>query len=413
MPRRLPTPPSDTPLHSFEETTPPPRPVSPIESLNTLDEDDFRIRFLPSDRHTGWLCCNGKANKGGYDKHRCYNVQPAEELFITLDPAPPEDTWEEDLVGVPGSLPAEYLVRFNTASNIRPEDLEACFKLVERTSSQDYKSSSVGWSAARKRQEMADQDMKYLLLTTSDGANFTTVYRVHGFLSFMLTREDEQPVIYCYEVHLWPSLRGRGIGSKLMRLMEEIGVRAGVQGSMLTVFTKNEAAEKLYVRMGYGLHDSSPSPRRLRGGRTKIPDYLILWKTLEGEWSDEESEESSEDASTKDGNSGSDVENEIMDIKEEMDVEDKTDFKDKGMDVKYEALDVKDEDWDVCNAGLDLKHETMDMKVEGMNVDLKGEEEKVMVKIEEHDLAIEDEQEGTNTKANVEGIAVKMKIEDD
>ena len=292
MPRRLPAPPSVIPLHSFEEPSPPPRPASPIESLNTLEEDEFRIRFLPSDRHTGWLCCNGKVNKGRYKRYRCQNFQPAEELFITLDPAP-ESTAEEDLshedgdIG-PRSLPAQYLIRFNTASNIRPEDLEACFKLVERTSSLDYKSSSVGWSAAKKRQEMSDPDMRYLLLTTSDGVSFTPAYRVHGFLSFMLTREDELPVIYCYEIHLRPSLQGRGIGRKLMRLMETIGQQAGVQGSMLTVFTKNEVAKKMYERMGYEVHDSSPSPRRLRGGRTKEPDYQILWKTLEGAWSDEE-----------------------------------------------------------------------------------------------------------------------------
>lgn len=415
MPRRLPAQPSVTPLHSFEEPSPPPRPVSPIESLNTLDEDDFRARFLPPDRHTGWLCCNENVNRERYNRYRCQNFQPAEELFITLDPAPEdtleeglprEDAWDIGLAGVPRSLPAHYLIRLNTASNIRPEDLEACFKLVERTSSLDYKTSSVGWSAAKKRQEMADPDVKYLLLTTSDGVSFTPAYRVHGFLSFMLTREDELPVIYCYEVHLWPSLRGRGIGRKLMGLMEDIGKQAGVQGSMLTVFTKNETAKKMYERMGYEVHDSSPSPRRLRGGRTKEPDYQILWKTLEGAWSDGYSEESSEEASTKDEDSASDVEDEGMDIKEEMDV------KDEGMDLKYEAVNIKDEARDVWNDGLGVKHETVDMKAEGVNVNIKGEEENLTVKDEDHDVAVKDDQEIVDAKVKIEGMDVKMKVED-
>ncbi|CAF9932747.1 MAG: hypothetical protein HETSPECPRED_008443 [Heterodermia speciosa] len=394
MPHRLPKPLSDNPFHSFEEPSPPSRPVSPIESLNTLDEDDFRTRFLPLDRHFGGLCCNGKVNKGRYNRYRCQSSQPAEELFITLDPAPEdtleegisrEDAWESGLAGVPRSLPAQYLIRFHTASNIRPEDFEACFKLVERTSSLDYKASSVGWSAAKKRQEMADPDMKYLLLTTYDGESLTPVYRVHGFLSFMLTREDELPVVYCYEIHLWPSLRGRGIGSKLMRLMEDIGQQAGVQGSMLTVFTKNEVAKKMYERMGYGVHDSSPGPRRLRGGRTKKPDYQILWKTIEGEWNNGEGEESSEEASTQDGDSASEIENEGMDIEDGMDVE--------------EEIDLRDD----LNEGQDV----MDVKTGAMNVHVKGEEEKLMAKNVKLDVAVKDEHEEANTKAEVEGIETR------
>ena len=233
-----------------------PRPPSPIESLNTLTEDEFRNRFLPPDHRLG---CNGKVRRSS---------RP-EELIIT-PPAPEDNLSRVRDVNVNSS---QYIIRFNTASNIHPEDLEACFKLVEFTSSLDYKSSSVGWSATQKREEMADPDMKYLLLT--DG----TSYKVDGFLSFMLTREDELPVIYCYEIHISPDLQGRGIGRKLMGLMENIGQQAGVKGSMLTVFTKNEVARKMYERMGYSIHDSSPSPRRLRG-RIKEPDYQILWKTL-------------------------------------------------------------------------------------------------------------------------------------
>ena len=148
MPRRLPAQPSD----SLKKPSLPPRPVSPIESLNTLDEDDFRARFLPPDRHTGWLRCNENVHRGRFNIYRSQNFQPAEELFITLDPAPEntlkedlprDDAWDLGLTGVPRSLPAQYLIRLNTASNIRPEDLEACFTLVERTSSLDYRASSM------------------------------------------------------------------------------------------------------------------------------------------------------------------------------------------------------------------------------------------------------------------------------
>lgn len=220
-------------------------------------------------------------------------------MLISLDPPPSdssEDSSREDaltlgLVGVPRTLPANYLVRFATTESIREEDLEACFRLVERTSRNDYKASSMGWSARRKREEMRDEDMKYLLLTTSDGVNYSPSYRVDGFLSFMFTKEDEAPVVYVYEVHLRPSLQGRGVGGKLMAMVEDIGRQGGVGKAMLTVFARNEGGRRWYERMGYAVDEASPSPRRLRGGRTKEPDYYILSKSLKQAGAEEEEEE--------------------------------------------------------------------------------------------------------------------------
>ena len=224
-------------------------------------------------------------------------------MLISLDPPPSdssEDSSREDaltlgLVGIPRTLPANYLVRFTTPEGIRDEDLEACFKLVERTSSRDYKASSLGWSARRKREEMRDGDMKYLLLTTSDGVNYSPRYRVDGFLSFMFTKEDEVPVVYVYEVHLRPSLQGRGVGAKLMEMVEGIGREAGVEKTMLTVFARNEGGRRWYARMGYAVDEASPSPRRLRGGRTKEPDYYILSKSLDVPGDEDEDDEDEEE----------------------------------------------------------------------------------------------------------------------
>lgn len=258
-------------------------------------------------------------------------------MLISVDPPPSdssEDSSREDaltlgLVGIPRTLPANYLVRFTTPEGIREEDLEACFKLVERTSSKDYKASSMGWSARRKKEEMKDKDMKYLLLTTSDGVNYSPRYRVDGFLSFMFTKE-EVPVVYVYEVHIRPSLQGRGVGGKLMTMVEDIGREAGVEKAMLTVFARNEGGRRWYERMGYAVDEASPSPRRLRGGKTKEPDYYILSKRLEEEDEDdgeEEEEEESKDeeaTETEEEEEGHKEKREALDGKcasEEIDVE--------------------------------------------------------------------------------------------
>jgi N-alpha-acetyltransferase 40 len=94
----------------------------------------------------------------------------------------------------------------------------------------------------------------------------------------MTTYEDGKQVLYCYEIHIHPSLQGQGIGRHLMSLFEETGRRIGLEKGMLTVFTANRAAVKFYEMLGYGIDEFSPGPRKLRNGTVKEPDYLIFSK---------------------------------------------------------------------------------------------------------------------------------------
>lgn len=186
-----------------------------------------------------------------------------------------------------------------SAATISDADLEACLDLVEQTSSEAYAASGGGWSRTKKRKEMKLPDMKYLIVRgeTRPGATTATITNpveadesnpardpgtvdVLGFLSFMITYEDGKEVIYCYEIHLAPAARGRGLGGMLMGRMEEIGRLVGMEKAMLTVFKTNEAARQFYQKGGYVVDEYSPRPRRLRNGTVKEFDYEILSKKL-------------------------------------------------------------------------------------------------------------------------------------
>lgn len=121
--------------------------------------------------------------------------------------------------------------------------------------------------------------MRYLLIKavaeTKAGGE-----EVEGFLSFMLTYEDGYEVVYCYEIHLKPLLRGNGVGKQLIGMMEEAGKKAGVAKAMLTVFVENTGALDFYTKLGYGEDEFSPEPRKLRNGVVKNPTYVILSKSL-------------------------------------------------------------------------------------------------------------------------------------
>ena len=188
-----------------------------------------------------------------------------------------------------------YLICFDNSETIDDEDFERCFSLIESTSAATYKASSTGWSATKKRKEMKLLDMKYLLLKSlsqqchSVRTTGSRIGSTKGFLSFMVTIEDEHEVLYVYELHLCEELRGKGAGKWMMRQVEKIGRRAGLEKTILTVFRSNEAAIRFYRTLGYEKDKCSPEPRKLRGGKVKEADYLILSKNL-GDEVDESSE---------------------------------------------------------------------------------------------------------------------------
>ncbi|PNS21781.1 hypothetical protein CAC42_379 [Sphaceloma murrayae] len=165
-------------------------------------------------------------------------------------------------------------------------ELDACVALVKETSGEDYSNSSLGWHQQRKRTEMNDKDMKFLVVRSQAPAP-STDDTPHGgdpfggFASFMLTHEDGLPVIYIYEIHLQQHARGSGTGKMLMSLMEHIGLSVGVEKSMLTVFRRNDMAVKWYERLGYMVDKYSPQDKELRGGKVKQSDYLIMSKRLD------------------------------------------------------------------------------------------------------------------------------------
>lgn len=176
--------------------------------------------------------------------------------------------------------------------------MAACFDLVRETSAADYRASAQGWCPGRKRREMRSGGLWYLLVVVVGGRDAVSggcgggedeegeggegrgEVGVEGFLSFMLTVEDGVEVVYCYEIHLGERVRGKGVGRRLMGLLEEVGRRARVEKAMLTVFRRNERAVGFYEGLGYGVDEFSPRARKLRGGVVKEVDYLIMSKEL-------------------------------------------------------------------------------------------------------------------------------------
>lgn len=185
---------------------------------------------------------------------------------------------------------------FKASRDLSKEDLSSCFNLIEKTSRAAYEPSSFGWHPKRKRREMLEKEMKYLLVrepaasVDEKSADLREAGPVVGFLSFMMTHDSTPsvPVLYVYEVHLEEHLRRTGLGSHLMAVAESIAEKVGVEKVMLTCFLSNEKALNFYGRRGYEKDVCSPEDRQTRNKIVKV-DYAIMSKGVKRKETDDTS----------------------------------------------------------------------------------------------------------------------------
>ncbi|KAH0286807.1 hypothetical protein KCU62_g6422, partial [Aureobasidium sp. EXF-3399] len=172
-----------------------------------------------------------------------------------------------------------------------PRTPQTLFELIKHTSYEDYNASSQGWDDENKLGEMKDEDMRYLIVRLKDShqPNLEKQWSkdqkldslITGFLSFMITQEEEENVVYIYEIHISEHFRDCGLGRHLFSMVEHIGDVTEMDKAMLTVFKRNTYARRWYDSRGYSVDEISPRPRKLRGGRSIEPDYEILSKRLQ------------------------------------------------------------------------------------------------------------------------------------
>ena len=241
-----------------------------VESINALGIEDFRSRFVQEDM-----------------------------LKYQTERKDSSAAFDLSLVAADWLTPGEY---------------NASFNLIEATSRSDYESSTFGWHPRRKRKEMLEPEMKYLLVrsrgaeptiertTTKSGDVDTSVL---GFLSFMVDHDSSPsvPVLYIYEIHLAESLRGLGLGNHLMQVTERLASNMGLDMVMLTCFLCNKKAHNFYTDGGFGKDACSPADRKTRNKVVAV-DYVIMSKAapataaeprqIEDENSHERLEESNE-----------------------------------------------------------------------------------------------------------------------
>ena len=119
------------------------------------------------------------------------------------------------------------------------------------------------WTRAMYEWELQNRSVCHILVLR------TPACRVAGFCSFWLVVDE----IHINNVAIRPALRGQGIGTQLFQRVFAEARRLGARRATLEVRASNEAARRLYERLGFYVAGTRPNYY------TKpVEDALILWR---------------------------------------------------------------------------------------------------------------------------------------
>lgn len=189
-----------------------------------------------------------------------------------------------------GSPVATQSLSYVPSEDLSEEDLDSCLNLFRANMGQMYLDSSWGLDMTKKAAEFQHRKARFVLIhqinsNAEDNHDIgssdrpVTASTLAAFVHFRFEYDDNDDpstiVLYIYEIQVAEAYRRKGLGQKLMALMEQIGCAVQMSKILLTVFKKNTQAMQFYTeKLCYGVDESSPS----KFG--KFADYEILSKPL-------------------------------------------------------------------------------------------------------------------------------------
>ena len=131
------------------------------------------------------------------------------------------------------------------------DEFNVAFDLVKKNMRSLYDGSSWGWNERSKKEEMREDNARYLLA-------FNEEDKIVAISHFRFDVDDDTEVLYCYEVQLTEEVRRKGLGKFLIQILELIAMKAKMKKVVLTVFKANTRAVNFFTKMKYTIDDTSP-----------------------------------------------------------------------------------------------------------------------------------------------------------
>lgn len=91
--------------------------------------------------------------------------------------------------------------------------------------------------------------VRALIAETENGRTVGESY--YAFASMPSASGDSLPLIYLLWRHVIPRMRLKGIGTRMLEAVEQIGIESGCRGLILAITAENTHARAWYQRRGY------------------------------------------------------------------------------------------------------------------------------------------------------------------
>lgn len=143
-------------------------------------------------------------------------------------------------------------IAFHSAESFQTKYSKAAFDLLKGNMHQHYIDANWGWNDAEKQRELSEAEARFLVVTEKE--------EFMGFCHFRFLIEGDVEALYIYEVQIDDRFRRKGVGKRLMQILELVARKWEMKYMFLTVFQSNVNAMQFYMqKCKYQIDDSSPS----------------------------------------------------------------------------------------------------------------------------------------------------------
>lgn len=132
-------------------------------------------------------------------------------------------------------------ISFDTPKTMDRDTLKQCFELCKENMEDEYDESGYGWDDDDKKGELKDECDRYLVVRQTEGGELV------GFVHFRFTLQGEfmdlpegEPCLFVYDLQLDETVQRKGLGRRLMQIVELMARKQMMSFVMLMITATNE-----------------------------------------------------------------------------------------------------------------------------------------------------------------------------
>ncbi|KAJ8084082.1 hypothetical protein PM082_002849 [Marasmius tenuissimus] len=150
----------------------------------------------------------------------------------------------------------DFEIRAFANSKDLPNDIrDAIWQIFEENMYSLYANSpTFGWDPKAKKKELFHKHSRFLIASPANQSD-----TLAGYTTFRFEHDQDENLLYCYELQVRDLYQGKSLGKILMGDIESIAQNWKMEKIMLTVLKANIRACQFYRALGFALDPSNPT----------------------------------------------------------------------------------------------------------------------------------------------------------